>query len=93
VHIADREHPITAGLADFQTVDELYTCLGGDRPIHLLATARSKVDGQDYPMAFTWQHGKGRVFHIVLGHDTQAIASPGFGTLLQRGCLWVAGKM
>ena len=92
VHMIDREHPITRGLDDFEITDELYTCLGGDRPIQVLATARSKVDGQDYPIAFVRTCGKGRVFHTVLGHDVGAIAAPGLDKLLQRGCLWAAGE-
>jgi type 1 glutamine amidotransferase len=92
VHFVDHEHPITAGLDDFSITDELYTCLGGDRPIHVLATARSKVDGQEYPMAFVHSCGKGRVFHTVLGHDVAAIAAPGLDKLLQRACLWAAGR-
>lgn len=92
VKIIDREHPVTQGVGDFEITDELYTCLGGDRPIHVVATARSKVDGQDYPMAFVHQFGKGRVFHTVLGHDVQAVQAPGLDKLLQNACLWTAGR-
>jgi len=37
VDIKDSDHPVTRGLAHFETDDELYTCLVGDEPIHLLA--------------------------------------------------------
>ncbi len=89
VDIADAKHPIVAGLEPFETVDELYTCLTGDAAIDVLATARSKVDGQDYPMAFVLNYGEGRVFHTVLGHDAQAYASPGVRQLLRRACAWL----
>jgi type 1 glutamine amidotransferase len=92
VRIVDREHPITRGLEDFQITDELYTCLRGDRPIRTLAAARSKIDGNDYPMAFVLDCGRGRVFHTVLGHDVEAIGAPGLDQLLQRACLWAAGR-
>jgi len=91
VEIVDQKHPITRGLESFETEDELYTCLAGDRPIHLLATARSKVDGKDYPMAFVFEYGKGRVFHCALGHDVKAIENPPAAELLRRGCAWAAG--
>jgi type 1 glutamine amidotransferase len=62
VNITDVPHPITKGLKSFETEDELYTCLTGDRPVNMLATARSKVDGKMYPMAFTFSvevvHGR-----------------------------------
>jgi type 1 glutamine amidotransferase len=92
VTIVDKEHPLTRGLGDFEADDELYTCLGGEPPIHMLATARSKVDGLDYPMAFVLEYGKGRVFHSPLGHDVKAITLPGPAELLCRGCLWAAGQ-
>jgi len=73
VNIQDAQHPVTAGLKDFETDDELYTCLTGDTPIHVLATAKSKVDRIDYPMAFVLEVGRGRVFHSPLGHDVKAL--------------------
>jgi hypothetical protein len=92
VNIVDPDHPVTRGMDDFETVDELYTCFGGETPIHLLATARSKVDGQDYPMAFVLEVGQGRVFHTPLGHDVRAVTMPGPAELIRRGCLWAAGR-
>jgi len=91
VNITDVASPITQGLAPFETEDELYTCLTGDRPVDMLATARSKVDGKIYPMAFTFNYGKGRVFHSALGHDVKAISNPGAAELFRRGCAWAAG--
>jgi type 1 glutamine amidotransferase len=92
VHIAEPEHPITRGMADFQTDDELYTCLVGERQVEVLATARSKVTGKDHPMAFVLNYGKGRVFHTPLGHDLKAIETPGVAEWLRRGCRWAAGR-
>ena len=91
VEIADKEHPIMKGMQPFDTTDELYTCLAGDRPIEVLATAKSKVDGKDYPMAFAFSYGKGRVFHSPLGHDAAALANPAVAELFRRGCAWTAG--
>ncbi len=91
VNITDVPHPITQGLKSFETEDELYTCLTGDRPVDMLATARSKVDKKIYPMAFTFNYGKGRVFHSALGHDVKAISNPGAAELFRRGCAWAAG--
>jgi len=92
VEMVDREHPITRGLADFTTVDELYTCLTGDAPIHLLAQATSKVDGRAHPQVFVRDYGRGRVFVTTLGHDVQAWTNhPTVGELLRRGTAWAAG--
>jgi uncharacterized protein len=91
VEIADADHPITKGLAPFETVDELYTCLAGDKEIRVLATATSKVDKKDYPMAFVNQYGQGRVFHCVLGHDVKSLTFEGVQELYRRGTAWAAG--
>jgi type 1 glutamine amidotransferase len=91
VKITDPKHPAMKGMKDFETVDELYTCLAGQTPIKVLATARSKVDGKDYPMAFVLNYGKGRVYHNVLGHDVQALAHPDVGRLFRNACAWCAG--
>jgi uncharacterized protein len=90
VEIADDKHPITRGLKSFEIVDELYTCLAGDKEIRVLAKAKSKVDQKDYPMAFVLRYGKGRVFHCVLGHDVQALSNPAAQELYRRGTAWTA---
>jgi type 1 glutamine amidotransferase/HEAT repeat protein len=90
VSITDAQHPITKGLADFETTDELYTCLDGDVPMQVLAKATSKVDKKDYPMAFVLTPGKGRTFHCVLGHDLKALG-PVVKELYRRGTAWAAG--
>lgn len=92
VQIVDRDHAITRGLNDFETDDELYTCLMGDAPVHLLAQAKSKVDQRDYPMAFTHTYAKGRVFLTTLGHDVKAFTNSCVPQLLRQGCAWAAGS-
>jgi type 1 glutamine amidotransferase/HEAT repeat protein len=90
VRISDASHPVTKGLVDFDTEDELYTCLDGSSPIQVLASATSKVDQKEYPMAFVLTPGKGRTFHCVLGHDVKAL-NPAVGALYRRGTAWAAG--
>ncbi|RPJ37927.1 MAG: ThuA domain-containing protein, partial [Planctomycetaceae bacterium] len=85
------DHPLTRGMQPFETTDELYTCLAGSTPIEIIAQAKSKVDGKDYPMGFVLNYSKGRVFHSVLGHDAQAIANPPVAELFRRASAWSAG--
>jgi uncharacterized protein len=91
IEIAKPNNPIVQGMKDFDTQDELYTCLVGDQPIEVLAQAKSKVDGKYYPMAFTSHYGKGRTFHSPLGHDAKALSVPEVQELFRRGCAWAAG--
>lgn len=90
VRITDAEHPITAGLEDFDTLDELYTMLDGETPIRVLAEATSQVDGKSYPLVFVTEPGTGRTFHCALGHDPRAFNEPTL-RLYRRGVAWAAG--
>jgi len=91
VELVKPEHPLVRGMADFDTQDELYTCLAGDHPVEIVAQAKSKVDGKYYPIALVSHYGKGRTFHCVLGHDVKALSVPGVQELYRRGCAWAAG--
>ncbi len=76
VKITDHEHPVTRGVADFSTWDELYHRLAPvpspPAPYHVLATAYSAPEtggtGQDEPMMIVLNYGRGRIFHQILGH-------------------------
>lgn len=92
--VANKEHPVTQGLADFDADDELYATLLGDVPINVLIEADSDWSKQTEPLAFTLEYGKGRVFHETFGHDAKAIRNPSVQKLIQRGCEWAAkGKV
>jgi len=94
VRVANKEHPITQGLADFEADDELYAKLQGDAPINVLVTADSDWSKQTETLAFTVDYGKGRVFHETFGHDGKAIQNPSVQKLIQRGTEWAAtGKV
>lgn len=91
VHVVDAAHPITREMNDFNTQDELYTCLDGAPKIQILCEATSKVDGKPYPMGFVHGPGKGRVFHCPLGHDVNALSAEGPRELYRRGARWIMG--
>ncbi len=91
VRVVDRDHPVTRGLEDFRTDDELYFCLGGSPEIHLLCEARSKVRKADQPQAFVFQPGKGRVFMCTLGHDLGAYDAVDVQRLYRQAAGWAAG--
>ena len=92
--IANKDHPITQGLADFEADDELYAKLQGDVAITVLVEADSDWSKKTEPLAFTVEYGKGRVFHETFGHDGKALRNPAVQKLIQRGCEWAAtGKV
>jgi putative heme-binding domain-containing protein len=89
----DREHPIMAGLPEqLYFLDEPYWPMIGDRSrIHVLANARN-VDGEDRPMMWTFERGRGRVFASIAGHYTWTLDDPVFRLIILRGLDWVTGR-
>jgi len=93
VRITDKAHPITKEIDNFEIYDELYTCLRESQiPIRVLADAVSVVDGKTYPMAFVLENGKGRTFHVTLGHDDRSLSAKGFQTMMKNALVWCAKR-
>jgi hypothetical protein len=89
------DHAITRGMtAEFVVNDELYHKMSHASNIQALASAFSEPSrggtGRQEPIAWTNSYGKGRVFHMTLGHDTNALYSPEVMALLARATEWAA---
>lgn len=91
VTIKDSEHPITRGLEDFDTRDEVFCTMKNihNVPYQVLAAAYSDPTvisrhgqpgtGCDEPIALVGQYGKGRTFNQVLGHVWPYYTGHGLG--------------
>ena len=90
VNIKKSDHPITKGMKDFKTEDELYAKLTGDEPIEVLASAFSDWSGKVEPIVFVKNYGQGRVVHNVLGHGLDSKRNEAYQQLLTRGVEWAA---
>jgi type 1 glutamine amidotransferase len=91
VQVADPDHPITQGLADWEMIDETYKMNETDDNSHILLTL-------DHPqsmraIAWTRQYRQSRVFCLQSGHDNQTWQNEQFTTLIRRGILWCAGRL
>ena len=94
VNIKDTEHPITKGMDDFKTEDELYAKLDGDEEIEVLASAYSDWSMKVEPIVFVKRYGQGRVVQNVLGHALDSKQNASYQKLLCRGVEWAAtGKV
>ena len=92
--IVNKEHPITKGMTDFRTDDELYAKLQGDAPIHVLVEADSDWSKKTEPLVFIREYGQGRVVHNAYGHDGKALSTPSVAQIIVRGVEWAAtGKV
>ncbi|MHC4070829.1 MAG: ThuA domain-containing protein [Planctomycetota bacterium] len=93
-NIVNKEHPITKGLSDFDTDDELYAKLQGTGKINVLVSADSDWSKKTEPLIFTSKYGNGRVVHNAYGHDRKALMTPNVQKLIARGVEWAAtGKV
>jgi uncharacterized protein len=87
VRIADRKHPVTAGLNDFDIFDETYKGYYVEPGVTpLLAT-----DEQSSNPVIGWakKYGKARVVTIQSGHDVPTFENPDFRKLLKQAIEWV----
>lgn len=91
VNVADRDHPITRGLQDFEIEDEGYDLFDFAAPIHPLLTTRTEKAGQ--LVGWTREYGKSRIVYIALGHDGKAYGNPSYRELVARAIRWTAGRL
>lgn len=94
VKIVMAEHPIVKGMPDkwVTPMDELYVIDKLWPNATALATSVSEQDGKTYPIAWTNQYGKARVFGTTFGHSDDTFRDPVFLGLVSRGVLWAAGR-
>ena len=92
--VVNKQHPITAGLDDFEIDDELYSKLQGTGEINVLVEGDSDFSKKAEPLVFTLNYGKGRVVHNAFGHDRKALMTPNVQKIIARGVEWAAtGKV
>jgi hypothetical protein len=89
-HVADRQHPITRDLDDWETRDEVYLI---DSPSQK-STCLLTTDHPESMPVLGWAHPykEARVFCYQAGHDGSAFANSSFQQVLVRGIEWLAGR-
>lgn len=98
VRVENNKHPITKGIHNFSTFDELWMNAELNSDFEVLASAENENtvrEGlQKQPVLSVRDYGKGRVVHNALGHDVRMMRNIGFETLMLRATEWAAsGKV
>ncbi|GAA0441323.1 hypothetical protein Acor_72830 [Acrocarpospora corrugata] len=88
------DHPITAGLPDFDLVTEQYWVLT-DEYNDVLATTTHPARAPWHrevvaPAIWTRNWGEGRVFVATPGHDLDVLREPTVRTIIERGMTWAS---
>lgn len=90
------EHPIMAGIEDFDLVTEQYWVLSDDLIDVLATTALQARDFDPWhrpvvsPAIWTRRWGQGRVFVSTPGHRVEVLEDPNVRTIIERGLLWAS---
>ena len=102
VEIADKQHPIMDGMADFELSGTEQYYLHVDPGVHVLARTTFTGDFGDtatYPpgtvMPYVWTRtfGEGRIFVAAWGHTHADFDKPEANEIVRRGMLWAAGDL
>jgi uncharacterized protein len=90
VRILRPDHPVTAGLEDFQIRDETYL----NYRVQDTATPLLATDYRESGELLGWTHAyrNSRIVYIMPGHDRQAYEHPAFRQILARALHYVAGN-
>jgi uncharacterized protein len=96
VLVKDASHPSTKGIPQpFEVYDEIYQFEKYDPArVHLLLyMSKHPESGEagEFPLAWTREHGKGRVFYEALGHREDVLDSEWYGAHLLAGIQWALG--
>ena len=97
VKLPDPSHPIVAGLSDFTLTDELYANIQMRPDVVPLATIEH--EGTIWPVVWTYDYGRGKVFHTPLGHRSfgpdrpDPLQDPNLSRLVLQGIDWVADSI
>jgi len=90
-YVCDKEHPITAGMNDFQITDESYSHVY-HRNLAMRCLVRMNQGNDRQCMAWVQQFGKGRVFTTGFGDNRSSWTNPNFQRLVTRALYWAAGR-
>lgn len=91
VLVADKNHPITQGVEDFDIKDETYGPFYVAEGVHVLL--RTENPKNNPVIAWTHCYEKSPVFYLMLGHDRFAYQNPAFQKLLAQGIRWAAAEL
>jgi uncharacterized protein len=90
VTVADRQHPIMAGIEDFQIHDEAYREYYTASDVNVLLTTNHPKN--DPKVAWTKTYGNSRVFYMMFGHGPTAWQNPVYPRILINAIHWAAKK-
>jgi hypothetical protein len=90
VQIANRQHPVTQGVEDFEIRDETYGSFEVHPDADVLLTTQTPTSGPN--LSWARRYGEARVIYLQLGHDHLAWENPAFRRFLNQAIRWTAAR-
>jgi len=88
VKVVNRRHPITAGVEDYEIVDEQHFLWFDYDRVELLLKSQGR-DGRESAAGWAYEYGKGRVAYLANGHTLEILQHPMVQRLLQNAVRWL----
>ena len=88
VGVVQRDHPITAGVSDFEIIDEQHFLWFDFERVNLLLKSIGR-DGRESPAGWAYEYGKGRVAYLANGHTLEILQHPMVQLLLHNAVRWL----
>jgi type 1 glutamine amidotransferase len=88
VRVEDKNHPVTAGVEDFEIFDEQHMCKYYLDREHLLLRAIAR-DNTASPYGWWREVGKGRFCYLAPGHTGEVLNHPMMQRLMRNAVNWV----
>jgi type 1 glutamine amidotransferase len=90
IHVVDPGHPVTAGVRDFEILDETYNLFDVANDVHPLLTTEEPESNKIIGWAKTY--GPARVVYLQSGHDHFAYENPNYQKILRQAIHWAAKR-
>lgn len=90
VVVAAKDHPVTAGVKDFNLHDEIYWGYRVFPEVTPLITTTHPKSGK--PLGWAHTYRKSRVVYLQLGHGPQAFGDENYRKLLRQSIRWTAKR-
>lgn len=90
VTVANKNHPVTQGIDDFEITDETYKLYDVCPQNHVLLTTDEPTS--EKVIGWARKYKNARVCFIQLGHDQNAYFNPAYRRLVRQAIQWTAQK-
>lgn len=88
--VVNHSHPVTAGMQDWEMVDETYVMNNPSLECTPLLVTRHPLSMR--VLAWTKTYRQARVLCYQSGHDHKAYQNPSYRQFLRQGIYWLAGR-